>query len=116
MTTWARVRWMWDHSIGLVLRWAVIAPIRLYQRLISPMMPPSCRFHPSCSAYAVEAVQVHGAAKGLVLGTWRLLRCNPWNLGGLDPVPARGFWRPDILPDGRPRSAALPASTDRHDV
>ena len=116
MNAWSRVHRAWDHSIGWALRWLIIGPIRVYQRLISPMMPPTCRFHPSCSSYAVEAVQVHGAGKGLVLGTWRLLRCNPWNLGGLDPVPARGFWRPDILPDGRPRPAAPPASTDRHDV
>ncbi len=98
-----RVRWLWDHSLGWVLTWALLGPIKAYQHVISPMMPPSCRFHPSCSAYAVGAITTHGPLKGLALASWRLLRCNPWNLGGLDPVPSRGHWLPDILPDGRPR-------------
>jgi len=73
----------------------LIQPIRLYQRLISPMTPQRCRYAPTCSAYAVEALQVHGALKGAVLATWRLLRCNPWTLGGVDHVPPLGRWRPD---------------------
>lgn len=73
----------------------LVQPIRLYQRLISPMTPQRCRYAPTCSAYAVEALQVHGALKGPVLATWRLLRCNPWTLGGVDHVPPRGRWRPD---------------------
>ncbi|MDN5963252.1 MAG: membrane protein insertion efficiency factor YidD [Actinomyces sp.] len=77
------------------LAWLFLQPIRLYQRLLSPLMPPSCRYAPTCSAYAVEALQVHGALKGMVLATWRLLRCNPWSLGGVDHVPPRGRWRPD---------------------
>lgn len=103
-----RLRWAWDHSVGWLLKWALLLPIKAYQLVVSPMMPPTCRFHPSCSRYAVEAISTHGAGKGLLLGSWRLLRCNPWNLGGLDPVPARGDWRPDILPDGRPRSSEQP--------
>jgi putative membrane protein insertion efficiency factor len=74
---------------------AIIAPIRLYRRLISPGLPPRCRYAPTCSAYAVEALEVHGPVKGLVLAAWRLLRCNPWSAGGVDRVPARGRWRPD---------------------
>jgi putative membrane protein insertion efficiency factor len=74
---------------------AIVAPIRLYQRLISPGLPPRCRYAPTCSAYAVEALEVHGPVKGLVLATWRLLRCNPWSAGGVDRVPVRGRWRPD---------------------
>ena len=63
--------------------------IRVYQRFISPFLPPSCRFYPSCSAYAVEALTVHGALRGSWLALRRLLRCGPWHPGGLDPVPPR---------------------------
>lgn len=73
----------------------LIGPVRLYQRLISPLTPQRCRYAPTCSAYAVEALQVHGAVKGTLLATWRLLRCNPWSLGGVDHVPPRGRWRAD---------------------
>lgn len=77
--------------------------IRGYQRFISPALPPSCRYHPSCSAYAVEALSIHGVGKAFLLSLWRLLRCNPWSKGGLDPVPQRGSWHPDIYPDGATR-------------
>lgn len=65
----------------------LILPIRGYQRFISPLFPPVCRFYPSCSAYAVEALRVHGALYGLWLGIRRIARCHPFNPGGLDPVP-----------------------------
>jgi putative membrane protein insertion efficiency factor len=97
------VLWTWDHSIGYLLRFVLLVLIRGYQLAISPLLPPSCRFHPSCSAYALGSVRTHGSAKGLALATVRLLRCNPWNKGGLDPVPSQGRWLPDIYPDGRPR-------------
>ncbi len=61
-----------------------VAPIRLYQRVISPLFPRRCKYHPTCSAYAVDAVREFGVAKGLVLSVWRLLRCNPWSHGGVD--------------------------------
>jgi putative membrane protein insertion efficiency factor len=64
--------------------------LRFYQLAISPMMAPSCRFHPSCSNYALEALQVHGAAKGSLLALKRVCRCHPWNDGGVDPVPPAG--------------------------
>ncbi len=78
---------------------AAIAPIRLYQKLISPMLPPRCRYYPSCSSYAVQAIEVHGVLKGTTLGAWRVLRCNPWSLGGVDHVPPKGEWKaPEWVP------------------
>lgn len=68
---------------------AAIAAVRWYQRWISPALPPTCRFHPSCSAYAVDAYAVHGLIRGTGLTAWRLLRCGPWHPGGADPVPPR---------------------------
>ncbi len=66
----------------------VLAPVRFYRRFISPLKPvPSCRFHPTCSAYAVEAVESHGVLKGTYLAVRRVLRCHPFNPGGFDPVP-----------------------------
>jgi len=65
----------------------IAAPIRGYRRFISPVIPARCRFHPSCSAYALEAVAVHGPVRGLALALWRLLRCHPFHPGGYDPVP-----------------------------
>ncbi len=61
--------------------------IRLYQQGISPALPPGCRFQPTCSHYGYEAIERHGLAKGSLLTFWRLARCNPFNRGGLDPVP-----------------------------
>jgi putative membrane protein insertion efficiency factor len=61
--------------------------IRGYQKFISPMLPPSCRFEPSCSQYSYEAIEKHGAVKGGGLAVWRVLRCNPWGKSGYDPVP-----------------------------
>ena len=68
------------------MRALVLAPIRLYQRLLSPLIPARCKYHPSCSEYAVQAVRAHGPARGLVLAGWRLLRCNPLSDGGIDRV------------------------------
>jgi putative membrane protein insertion efficiency factor len=76
----------------------LVALVRGYQVWISPMLMPSCRFDPSCSAYAVEALQVHGAVRGSWLTLCRLLRCAPWHPGGVDMVPP-------------PRSAAAAART-----
>lgn len=72
------------HSVIVVL----VAPIRLYQRWISPAWPATCRFYPSCSAYAVEALQARGVVIGLFLAVRRLIKCAPWHPGGLDPVPS----------------------------
>ena len=65
--------------------------IRLYQLVIRPFLPPSCRYVPSCSAYAAEAIATHGALAGSVLAARRLLRCHPWGGSGVDPVPPRGL-------------------------
>lgn len=80
-------------GIGSLFARLLIAPIRFYQRYISPLTPPACRFTPTCSQYAIEALRIHGPIKGLILGTWRILRCNPWGGHGYDPVPPKGKWR-----------------------
>ena len=65
----------------------LIAIVRGYKKFISPLLPPSCRFTPTCSEYAMEAISKHGALKGSMLSIWRILRCNPFCKGGYDPVP-----------------------------
>ncbi len=75
------------------LRRLFVLPIRLYQRLLSPLLPPSCRFQPNCSAYGEHAILTHGILKGSILTAWRILRCNPFASGGYDPVPPEGSWR-----------------------
>jgi putative membrane protein insertion efficiency factor len=69
-----------------VLRAIALAPIRAYQRLLSPLLPSRCKYHPTCSEYAVQAIRTQGVLRGLVLAGWRILRCNPWSHGGFDPV------------------------------
>lgn len=69
-------------------RWLLLAFIRLYQATISRALPPdTCRFYPSCSHYGYQAIYKYGAVKGGLMAAWRLLRCNPFNRGGIDPVP-----------------------------
>jgi uncharacterized protein len=74
-------------------RTLAVAPIRVYQRLISPVIAPRCKYHPSCSAYAVQAIETYGILRGSVLAGWRLLRCNPFSHGGYDPVTAQRLFR-----------------------
>jgi putative membrane protein insertion efficiency factor len=83
-----------DLLLGRPMRAALTAAIRGYQRLVSPLLGPRCRFYPSCSSYALQAVSVHGAGKGSVLAVARICRCHPWHPGGVDPVPPRGTWKP----------------------
>jgi putative membrane protein insertion efficiency factor len=71
------------------VRRIVLAPLRLYSRFISPALPPRCKYHPTCSAYAVGVVERYGILRGLVLAVWRVLRCNPWSHGGYDPPEAQ---------------------------
>lgn len=86
------------------IRELVLLPLRLYQRAISPLLPARCRYHPTCSAYAVQAVETYGILRGGILASWRLLRCNPWSHGGYDPVLAQTLF------DVRPTPGKPPAS------
>jgi uncharacterized protein len=70
-----------------------VAPVRFYQRAISPAIPSRCKYHPSCSQYAVDAVRRYGVLRGIVLAGWRLLRCNPWSHGGVDFVEDQTLFR-----------------------
>lgn len=87
---------------GSAAAWLLTMLLTGYQRFVSPLLGPRCRFYPSCSAYALEAVQVHGALRGSWLAVRRLSRCHPFHPGGLDPVPGRD----------RERGAVTVAATD----
>ena len=90
----------------------LLAGVGFYSRAISPALPPRCRFAPTCSAYAAEAVAVHGAARGSWLALVRLLKCAPWHPGGYDPVPAprTGTAIPGTGGDARTSMTAAPSS------
>lgn len=77
------------------MRKLLLLPIRAYRYAISPLMASHCRHYPTCSAYAIEAIEVHGSLQGLYLALKRLLRCHPWAAGGYDPVPAPASKNPD---------------------
>ncbi|MDO5697288.1 MAG: membrane protein insertion efficiency factor YidD [Dermatophilus congolensis] len=83
------------ETIRRIASWPFLVLIKAYQLLISPILPQSCRFYPSCSAYAAEAIRRYGPLRGGLMAARRLGRCHPWNPGGVDHVPPRG-------PDGRP--------------
>jgi putative membrane protein insertion efficiency factor len=83
-----------------------IAPIILYQRFISPAFPRRCKYEPTCSLYAVQAIRRFGILRGLVLAAWRLLRCNPFSHGGFDPVDAQRLFRPRAAPSRPPHPHA----------
>lgn len=78
--------------IGKVVSWILLIPIYFYRKCISPLTPPSCRFTPTCSAYAVEAIKKHGPFAGFYLACKRILRCHPWGGCGYDPVPEKFHW------------------------
>jgi len=80
---------------------ALVGLIRFYQRYISAYLPPRCKYYPTCSEYAVEALRVHGVWRGMGLATWRLLRCNPLSDGGIDPVPPKHGEADDPVPPKR---------------
>ncbi|HIL15101.1 MAG TPA: membrane protein insertion efficiency factor YidD [Deltaproteobacteria bacterium] len=80
----------WSHISASTARAFTAVPmllIRIYQKYVSPLLPPSCRFHPSCSQYTLEAYQRHGLIRGTRLSLWRVCRCHPFHPGGMDPVP-----------------------------
>ena len=80
---------------------AVKAPILLYQRFVSPALPRRCKYEPTCSRYAVQALGEYGILRGLALAAWRLLRCNPWSHGGYDPVEAQRLFKTPPTPAPR---------------
>jgi hypothetical protein len=82
------------HRAAYFVRVFATAPIVFYQRFISPGLPRRCRYEPTCSRYAVQAIRHYGILKGSTLAVWRLLRCNPFNHGGYDPVEAQRLFRP----------------------
>jgi putative membrane protein insertion efficiency factor len=75
------------RTIKTIIRKIIIFPIILYKKIISPILPNSCRFYPSCSQYAIEAIEKRGIFIGILLAIWRILRCNPFSKGGIDLVP-----------------------------
>jgi uncharacterized protein len=87
------------HPATRLARSLISAPIALYQRLISPALPRRCKYEPTCSRYAVDAIREYGILRGLVLAGWRLLRCNPWSHGGYDPVEAQRVFRIESDPE-----------------
>jgi putative membrane protein insertion efficiency factor len=82
----------------MTARTVVAVPIRLYRRLISPALGRRCKYHPTCSAYALQAIRTYGILRGVVLAGWRLLRCNPWSHGGFDPVEQQRIFRTRAVP------------------
>lgn len=93
-----------EGSVGGVAHVARIlasAPIVVYQRVISPGLPRRCRYEPTCSRYAVQAIGEYGILRGLVLAVWRLLRCNPWSRGGYDPVGDQRVFKVQSAPHAR---------------
>lgn len=88
-----RIENIWKLLAVRPLTALLLAPIRLYQKFISPLFGPRCRYYPSCSKYAQQAITTHGPVKGILLATGRILRCHPWTAGGIDPIPNKGSWR-----------------------
>ena len=92
-----RPRAPWARRLSHASRIVAVTPIVVYQHVVSPAIPRRCKYEPTCSRYAVEAIREYGILRGLVLAGWRLLRCNPWSHGGYDPVEAQRVFR--IGPD-----------------
>jgi hypothetical protein len=80
-------------TVQALLVTVLLAPLRFYSRFISPGLPRRCKYEPTCSAYAEQAVREVGIVRGTILAGWRLLRCNPWSHGGWDPVADRKLFR-----------------------
>lgn len=93
MSAVRRVLW----AIGTPVRASLIAAIHLYRATLSGWLGGQCRFYPTCSHYGEDAIRTHGAIRGSVMATWRVLRCNPFGAGGIDPVPPRSPYG-DVIP------------------
>ena len=103
-------------TLNRVLASPLLLAVRVYQRFISPLSAPSCRFYPSCSAYAVTALTRFGPVRGGWLAIRRLGRCHPWNPGGVDPVPMTWATRNDVRPEDFRPAGSDPAEDDHtHD-
>lgn len=76
-------------KLNLLFIYLIELPIKFYRKFISPCLPRCCKYYPSCSVYTLRAIRKHGAVKGVILGSWRILRCNPWSKGGIDHVPEK---------------------------
>jgi putative membrane protein insertion efficiency factor len=87
-------------ALSRAVRAVATAPIVLYQHAISPALPRRCKYEPTCSRYAVDAIRRYGILRGVVLATWRVLRCNPWSDGGYDPVQAQRLFKVRARSDG----------------
>ena len=74
---------------AIIMKKLFLKLIHFYQTAISPNTKPKCKYYPTCSQYTYEAIEIHGALKGALMGIWRILRCNPWSRGGYDPVPEK---------------------------
>ena len=90
-------RWIEALNSFFLIRWIrellvllLTIPVKIYQWVISPILPNTCRYQPTCSNYAIEALRTHGPLKGLIMGTRRILSCHPWGGHGYDPVPPKG--------------------------
>ncbi|QOR70757.1 membrane protein insertion efficiency factor YidD [Ruania alkalisoli] len=101
--------------LGRPLTTVLVGAVRGYQLIVSPWFAPTCRYYPSCSAYAIGALRRHGPVKGVLLSAWRLVRCNPWSHGGVDPVPEHGRWRaltPEQAEVRAESAKAVPSTSD----
>lgn len=83
---------LWTITFGRLFTAILVGLIRSYQILLSPRIGQVCRYYPTCSHYGLEAVKVHGAGKGSLLAAWRVMRCHPWAIGGIEYIPAKGNW------------------------
>ena len=88
-----------ERAKDKILRELIIGVIKVYRYLISPMLPPTCRFYPCCSVYSLEALERYGFARGMWLGMRRILKCHPWHEGGFDPVPVSPYSRSEKRQD-----------------
>lgn len=94
--------------LSRAIRAIVLAPIVVYQKAISPALPRRCKYEPTCSRYAVDAIRAYGILRGAVLTAWRVLRCNPWSDGGYDPVESQR-----VFMSARPPSAERALGEER---